>query len=153
MLVCTFTFSVTCCYNTKANEEYTSPFFMVAISWLPHLWLHPRFEDCTLYYTCAVLQEIFIIIRYIYLHIPFIHILASSNKDGDDDDDDCEDDDSVMVISFAVTIAVLVIIIIIITALMMWYLYKHKRGIVVVFNMHSLHCILNCIYHNYTVLL
>ena len=44
-----------------------------------------------------------------------------------DDDDQCFG----MVIGFTVTIVVLAVIIIGITAVMMWCLYKHKRGIAV----------------------
>jgi len=53
-------------------------------------------------------------------------MLAINDKD-DDDDDQC----SVVVIGFTVTIVVLLTIMIGMTALMMWHLYKHKRGIVV----------------------
>ena len=47
----------------------------------------------------------------------------------DDDDDEC----STMMIGFTVTIVVLVATIIGITAVMMWCLYKHKRGSCTVF--------------------
>ena len=51
-------------------------------------------------------------------------MIPHNDKIDDDDDDQC----SSMMIGFSVTIVVLVVIIIGITAVMMWCLYKHKRG-------------------------
>ena len=54
--------------------------------------------------------------------------MLASNNNTDDNKEDGDDQCPVMVIGFAVTIVVLVTIIIGMTALMIWQLYKHKRG-------------------------
>ena len=55
-------------------------------------------------------------------------MILHNDKDDDDDDDDDDNQCSSMVIGFSVAIVILVAIIIGITAVMMWCLYKHKRG-------------------------
>ena len=54
--------------------------------------------------------------------------IPQNHKIDDDDDDDDNNQCFGMIIGFTVTIVVLVAIIIGIIAVMMWCLYKHKRG-------------------------